>query len=65
MTPAVLRDRKGAREKNEGNWAEKKETRHPVVCCVTILNSSMGARCLEVTSVAAALGRVTRLCQRC
>ena len=66
MTPAVRQDRKGAR-KNQSATGQQKTTErsNSVECRVTILNSSMGARCLEVTILAAASGRVTRLCQVC
>ena len=66
MTPAEARDRKGAR-KNQSATGQQKTTErsNSVERRVTILNSSMGARCLEVTILAAASGRVTRLCQMC
>ena len=59
MTPAALGDRKGAGSKKTTERSNSVERR------VTRFNSSMGARCLEVTSVAAASGHVTRLCQMC
>ena len=64
MTPAVRQDRKGAR-KNQSATGQQKTTErsNSEECRGTILNSSVGARCLEVTSLAAASGRVTRLCQ--
>ena len=66
MTPAVARDRKGARKNQNATGQQKTtESSNSVECRGTLLNSSMGARCLEATSVAAASGHVTRLCQMC